>query len=77
VLGPVRLWFGNCGWPTQGERLLARPIRLNVALAVSCKLFFAYAIMPGFRTRGVAELEQVSGARQPSSSSHAGVIAIR
>jgi superfamily II DNA or RNA helicase len=65
VLGPVRRSTRRLRLGLAGQRLLARLDRRNVHLAELVRTFFDYAIIArSFRTARVAELEQVSGARQ-------------
>jgi superfamily II DNA or RNA helicase len=65
VLGPVRRLVRQQQLGLPGQRLLARLDRRNVHLAELVQTFFDYAIIARvFRNPRVAELEQVSGARQ-------------
>jgi superfamily II DNA or RNA helicase len=65
VLGPLRRVVRRARLGLPGERLLSRLDRRNVHLAELVRTFFDYAIIArAFRAPRVAELEQVSGARQ-------------
>lgn len=65
VLNPLRRLVRRHHLGVPGQRLLARLDRHNVHLADLVYTFFDYAIIGrGFRAPRIAELEQVSGARQ-------------
>jgi superfamily II DNA or RNA helicase len=65
VLNPIRRLVRRQRLGLAGQRLLARLDRRNVHLAELVRTFFDYAIIGrSFRNPRVAELEQVSGARQ-------------
>jgi hypothetical protein len=65
VLNPLRRLVRQQRLGLAGQRLLARLDRRNVHLAELVRTFFDYAIIGrSFRNARVAELEQVSGARQ-------------
>ena len=65
VLRPLRRSIRRLKLGDEGQRLLARLNRRNVHLAGLVQTFFDYALIAAkFRRAVVAELEQVSGARQ-------------
>jgi superfamily II DNA or RNA helicase len=65
VLNPMRRSIRSMKLGPEGQRLLARLHRRNVHLSGLVQTFFDYALLAaGFRRAQVAELEQVSGARQ-------------
>jgi hypothetical protein len=70
VLRPMRKRIRGLPMGSPGERLLARLDLRNIHFADLVSTFFDYAIIArSFRQARVAELEQVSGARQRFSSS--------